>query len=137
MTFHFMSSIEIIAKLSLLHLIQSERIVMLKINLDNAALTLIFMPKGWKAFLILEKKNQYIIMAYQNVGQWNCAFAIRPWDHWCISKWIFDAARDLDHPTENEFLYRFVKTNLLKISCITVSHCIVLCKSWNLSLTVW
>ena len=69
MIFHFMSSIEIIAKLSLLHLIQSERIVMLKINLDNAALTLIFMPKGWKAFLILEKKNQYIIMAYQNVGQ--------------------------------------------------------------------
>ena len=69
MIFHFMSSIEIIAKLSLLNLLQSERIVMLKINLDNAALTLIFMPKGWKAFLILEKKNQYIIMAYQNVGQ--------------------------------------------------------------------
>ena len=68
MIFHFMSSIEIIAKLSLLHLIQSERIVMLKINLDNAALTLIFMPKGWKAFLILEKKK--ISISLWHIKMW-------------------------------------------------------------------
>ena len=129
MTFHFMSSIEIIAKLSWLHLIQSERIVMLKINLDIAALTLIFMPKGWKAFLILEKKKKISISLW-HIKMWVNEIVLLQ-----LGRETIDAYQNEYYSMLQEILIIPLKMNSLQICkdklvknivycCITL-HCFV------------